>query len=266
MTSNAHRVPLTPRPAEGVHRGAGTDVDEPRVLHEPPPGIQRLPAGDAVGPQVDVAGRLVRHGPADRDVGERELHRRGEATRDLAKAAALSATRLSTPLEITTSAQPSSTGRSSASPSRNSTLARPSCRAVARALASISGVMSTPDDSAGSAHQVRGDERVEPGAGARPRRHGRPAPRGRSDERVRHPGERLHRPVRQAVDQLGVVAERRGERSSGVEVELAGRWAATPRYFSRTDAAQRLGVDDESIGSHVGLGTGHTAIHHGTKR
>ena len=45
----------------------------------------------------------------------------------------------------------------------------------------------------------------------------------------------------------------------------AGR-AATPRYFSRTDAAQRLGVDDESIGSHVGLGTGHTAIHHGTKR
>src|SRR5687767_6028375 len=69
----------------------------------------------------------------------------GCSTRQISsKTARLSTHRLMTPLEITASAQPSSTGRCSARPSRNSTCVKPSASAVARDLASISGVMSTP--------------------------------------------------------------------------------------------------------------------------
>jgi hypothetical protein len=49
-----------------------------------------------------------------------------------------------TPLEITTSAQPSATGSVSAKPLRNSTCRRPSAAAVWHDLASISAVMSMP--------------------------------------------------------------------------------------------------------------------------
>ena len=56
----------------------------------------------------------------------------------------LSAHKLITPLLITTSAQPSSTGTSSSRPSRNSTLSRPMAPAVARDFASISSVISMP--------------------------------------------------------------------------------------------------------------------------
>src|SRR2546430_1173280 len=64
-----------------------------------------------------------------------------------AKAACLSAQRLITPLEITTSAQPSSTGIASASPSRKLTWLKPSSSAFRRDLVSISGVMSMPTTS-----------------------------------------------------------------------------------------------------------------------
>ena len=54
---------------------------------------------------------------------------------------------LNTPLEITTSAQPSSTGSDSASPSRNSTLSTPSHRATAE----VKGVPSVYEYTAGGA-------------------------------------------------------------------------------------------------------------------
>jgi hypothetical protein len=47
-----------------------------------------------------------------------------------------------TPFEITTSAHPSTTGSSSATPSRNSTSSNPD--AEARERSNIAGVMSTP--------------------------------------------------------------------------------------------------------------------------
>ena len=56
----------------------------------------------------------------------------------------MSGTRLITPFEITTSAQPSATGSDSASPSRNSTFPSPGSLAAWRAISSIAGVMSTP--------------------------------------------------------------------------------------------------------------------------
>src|SRR5258707_1934211 len=57
--------------------------------------------------------------------------------------ALLSAHKLMTPLLMTTSAHLSSTGKCSASPSRNSTFDKPSALAVDLDLASISSVMST---------------------------------------------------------------------------------------------------------------------------
>jgi hypothetical protein len=85
---------------------------------------------------------------------------------DLVDTVRSSAHRLITPLEITVSAQPSSTGRASAKPRRNSTLLRPRCSAVAEALASISSVRSTPTTVPVGADVAGGDEAVEPGAGA----------------------------------------------------------------------------------------------------
>src|SRR5712692_1017372 len=49
-----------------------------------------------------------------------------------------------TPFEMTRSAQPSSTGKSSIRPSRNSTLSNPNLTAIDLLRFSISGVMSTP--------------------------------------------------------------------------------------------------------------------------
>jgi predicted ATPase len=103
---------------------------------------------------------------------------------------ALSATRLSTPLLITTSAQLSSIGRSSRIPSRNSTLVAPICPATRRARSSISGVMSTPITQPVGPTRSRGDEAVEPAA--RPEvDHTRPGRGSRRGERVVDTGEGL---------------------------------------------------------------------------
>src|SRR5258708_18284901 len=56
----------------------------------------------------------------------------------------LSGQRLITPLELTTSADAASMGKSSIRPSRNSTLSSPNLTAIDRLRSSISGVMSTP--------------------------------------------------------------------------------------------------------------------------
>ena len=67
------------------------------------------------------------------------------------------------------------TGRCSISPSRNSTLSEPGSLAVSRllprALASISGVMSTPIARPGRAHFAPGDEHVKPAATAQVQDH-----------------------------------------------------------------------------------------------
>ena len=69
----------------------------------------------------------------------------GRSTRNIsAKAGALSGSRFSTQLLTIASMLPLSTGRCSISPSRNSTLSNPSLRALARARAIMSGVISTP--------------------------------------------------------------------------------------------------------------------------
>jgi hypothetical protein len=69
----------------------------------------------------------------------------GTSTRNIsASTAGLSADRLITQLEITTSTEASGSGRSSIWPLRNSTLAAPALAALARASSSISPVMSTP--------------------------------------------------------------------------------------------------------------------------
>ena len=131
--------------AEGVHGWSDRDVDEPGVSKCVPPAVTGQAARDAVGRQVDVTDRLLRDRSADGDVGELESPVRPQHPEDLAEnARALSATRLSTPFEMATSAQPSSMGRSSARPWRNSTWSSPMSRAVSCDLASISGVMSTP--------------------------------------------------------------------------------------------------------------------------
>ena len=69
----------------------------------------------------------------------------GRSTRYIsAKARTLSGTRFRTQFEITTSIESLSNGRCSISPRRNSTFRYPSFSALARAFATMSGVMSTP--------------------------------------------------------------------------------------------------------------------------
>src|ERR671910_9462 len=116
----------------GVAINTDRDVDEPGVSKCVPPSVTGQAARDAVGRQVDVTDRLLRDRSADGDVGELESPVRPQHPEDLAEnARALSATRLSTPFEMATSAQPSSMGRSSARPWRNSTWSRPPVRCAA---------------------------------------------------------------------------------------------------------------------------------------
>mmetsp|Transcript_9723 Transcript_9723/g.28734 ORF Transcript_9723/g.28734 Transcript_9723/m.28734 type:complete len:208 (-) Transcript_9723:369-992(-) len=80
-----------------------------------------------------------------RSTSEMEMRPPGARTRFISRyTCGFSGDRLMTQLEITQLATPSPTGRCSISPRRKETLATPSLRAVDRALASISGVMSTP--------------------------------------------------------------------------------------------------------------------------
>ena len=102
------------------------------------------------------AGRRSRRSASGRPAGRRgssamlttsEIASRppGFSTRKASRnTCALSGARLTTQLEMMTSAVASAIGRCSISPRRNSTLAAPTLAALARALASISCVMSTP--------------------------------------------------------------------------------------------------------------------------
>ena len=144
---------------------------------------------------------------------------------------------------MTTSAQPSSTGRSSANPYRNDDVGQFEQLGGGGGLGEHLGGHVDPDDVAGGSDVVGGDEAVEPGAGADvddpftgcdgPQR-----------ERVGHAGERLDGTVGERVDDRRVVAEPVGERSSGVEVVggvgVDGDGAVLLAHL----LAQDLGVDD----------------------
>src|SRR5690606_24934329 len=61
---------LTGRPTEGVGGETDRDVDEAGLGDEVAPRVHRPAAGDAVGPQLDVAARLVGDLATDGDVGD----------------------------------------------------------------------------------------------------------------------------------------------------------------------------------------------------
>lgn len=68
-------------------------------------------ARDSPLPQIDVALRGIRNGLRHEDVGNLQTTARLDHARHLAQTGEFVRERLSTPLEITTSAQPSGTGR-----------------------------------------------------------------------------------------------------------------------------------------------------------
>ena len=55
---------------ESVNWRTYIDPDEPAFFQKTPPACTRQATGNSVGPQIDVADRRFRHGPAGRDVGE----------------------------------------------------------------------------------------------------------------------------------------------------------------------------------------------------
>jgi hypothetical protein len=129
---------------EGVHRWAEFDLDQADAADDRLPPCARQGPGNSSGPQVDVLECPLRHRALHTDVGHPHASTRLEHPVNLPVHADLVGHRLMTPLEITTSAQPSSTGRCSMTPWRNSTLPRPSWSASRRLRSSISRVMSTP--------------------------------------------------------------------------------------------------------------------------
>ena len=99
------------------------------------------------------------------------------------------------------------------------------------------------DDLAARTDLGRGDERVEPGAGADvddslTRR------KWAQRERVADSGERLDRAVRQRVDRVRLVAEAGGERTAGVEVELALGHVGHLAVLLAHLVTQHFGIDE----------------------
>src|SRR5262249_26833644 len=133
----------------------------------------------------------------------------------------LSAQRLMTPLLMTASAQPFSTGSSSMIPFRNSTWPRPSAVAAARERSSISSVMSTPTTPLG-ADLSGAAEAVEPAARTEID-HPLPGMQCPLPERIAYTRKRLNGGLRHSGDGVLVVAQSSRQRSSGVEVEAAAR-------------------------------------------
>ena len=123
-------------------------------------------AGDAAGPLLHVGpGGLVHVGVGD-DVGDGEAPA-GRSTRAAsAKTAGLSPERLITQLEMITSTESSGSGTFSIVPLRNSAFSTPASRWFARAIASISSVMSRPYALPARADPPRREEDVDAAAGA----------------------------------------------------------------------------------------------------
>jgi len=92
-----------------------------------------------------AAARSAGRSPSSATTSEMPIRPPGVSTRNIsASTAALSADKLITQLEITTSTEASGSGTASIWPLTNSTLAAPALAAFCRARASMSSVMSTP--------------------------------------------------------------------------------------------------------------------------
>lgn len=146
----------------------------------------------------------------------------GRNTRQISvNACRLSATRFSTPFAITTSAQPSSTGSSSATPGRNSTFVVLSCCPTSRAREHLRRHLDT-DNSALGTDSLGGEQAVHPCAGAHvddvfTRRE------ASKREGTRNARERLDSLVGQRIHESGVVAAARRQATARMKVELALR-------------------------------------------
>src|SRR5437588_9299210 len=156
-----------------------------------------------------------------------------------------------TPLLITTSAQPSSTGSASARPSRNSTLCAPSASAVSVDFFSISLVMSTPTTvpfsptwwaATKESNPAPEPDVEDPLAGVRTAQR----------ERVPDASEGLHCPIGQGVDDHLVVAEALRERSAGVEVIALTRSGGDGAVLLPHLVAKNVGIDRHVLG-HLSL-------------
>ena len=157
----------------------------------------------------------------------------------------LSAERLTTPLEITASNEPSSKGSSSMRAARKLTC---SSRRRRSDLASCSGVMSTPvtEPPGPTCAAAANTSMPEP----LPRSSTRsPGEQAREAEVVAHARERVHGLGGQPVEQLGWVAELLGERAAGGEVEIAARASfATSRYISAMWRSSSSGSTPPAVG------------------
>lgn len=118
--------------AERVGRFAAYDVGEVAVLEHFLPARTGQPVGYSTGPQLDVPQRSGWHRGTVGDGGELDPPAGAQHPEDLGEHRVLVGAQVDDPLEITTSAQQSSTGNTSAKPWRNSTCARPSASAVWR--------------------------------------------------------------------------------------------------------------------------------------
>ena len=126
------RLALAVGAAEGINRRADPNIDETALLEHMPPACARQATGDSVGPQVDIAERPGRNLLAVRDVGELEPPTRFQNAHYFSENSALVGAKIDDALLITTSAEPSSIGKASITPCRNSTLCRPIAAAAAR--------------------------------------------------------------------------------------------------------------------------------------
>ncbi len=203
---------------ERVDRLAHLDLDEPGVGHQLGPLLGRLAAGDAVGPQVDVALRLFRHLPADGDVGELQPTSGTQHPEDLGERGRLVGHEVQHAVGDH-QVGPAVVDREilgQSLPELDVVQPQLLC-GLARLGQHLVGHVH-PDHLPAGSHEVGGHDRVEPAA--RPHVDHSVATADRAHrERVRHPGEGLDRPIGQLADQVLVVAEQPRERPTGVEVE-----------------------------------------------
>src|SRR4029077_7183523 len=83
------RLALPTGTTERGNRWAYIDVDETTFFQHPPPACARQATANSIGPKVDVADRLFRHGLTGRDVGELQASARLQHPHDLTEDAAL---------------------------------------------------------------------------------------------------------------------------------------------------------------------------------
>jgi hypothetical protein len=129
---------------EGVDRWTNPNVDETDLGQHFLPGCTRQTTGNSSRPQVNVFERRFGDRLAVRNVGKLESPAWAQHTPYFGEHGSFIGAQIDDAVADDDIGQLSSTGKCSASPSRNSTFDKPSALAVDRDLASISSVMSTP--------------------------------------------------------------------------------------------------------------------------